>query len=112
MSGSQPTKQPEGMDKGVWSSPVAEEDGVEESISGSSSSASRQEQPPANPPPSKIPSIIGKEVAVPTTHDQVQAILPTSGPQFEVFANLVRERLVSQDQHLTTTPRRELLKEG
>ena len=51
-------------------------------------------------------------MVVPTTQDQVQAILPTSGAQFEVFANLIKEKLISQDRHLTNAPRREMLPDG
>ena len=78
MSASQPTKQPEEVDNGGRSSSKADGDSTENSSSGSSTIPPRQKQPQADPPPPKIPSFIGKEVIVPTTQDQVQAILPTS----------------------------------
>ena len=85
---------------------------MEETSSGSSTKAPHQESPQSNTPPPKIPSFIATEVVVPTTQDQVQAILPTSGVQFEVFANLIKEKLISQDQRLNTIPRRVPLPEG
>ena len=109
MSTSQGVKQSEGASGSRWSSFEEEESSTKGSTSESESSTRNPPIEPAqaNPPPPKIRSFIGKEVVVPTTQDQVQAILPTSGAQFEILANLVKDRLVSQDQPLNTGPRKE-----
>ena len=97
MSASQPTRQPEEVDNGGRRRSGVDGDIIEDSSNGSSTIPPRKKQPQADPPPPKIPSFLGKEVIVPTTQEQVQAILPTSGAQFEVFANLLKEKLISQD---------------
>ena len=69
------------------------------------------QQPPQNPPtvlnlpPLQNPPTkqgkktgeAGKEVEPPTTEGQTRVILPTSGSDFEIFANLLRDKLIASE---------------
>ena len=112
MSTSQPAKQSERANSGGRSSSGGDGSSTEGSSSESSTRTPPREQAQGNPPPPKIPSFIGKDVVVPTTQDSVHAILPTSGAQFEIFTNLVKEKLVSQDEHLNIAPQKETPQEA